>query len=439
MAIINGTGGNDRLSGTADSDTIDGFAGSDALSGGNGDDVLRGGTGNDTLDGGAGQDVLDGGPGSDWVTYTDNPQGVIVSLEAGGAVDGWGDTDEIISVGLLIGSQHDDWLVGNDNLNIIRGLGGNDHLDGLAGNDRLEGGGGNDLFVSGPGNDVFDGGPGSDTISFRDDAGGPVSVDLAAGTATQAGQTDRIVSIGHALGGPDADTLAGTGNINFLHGGPGNDTIFGRGGDDVLSGGPGADMLDGGPGNDTVTLQHDVYVGDPLADDGWVVATLGPRNGGVVDLAAGTATDPASGEVDRLISIGLAEGSDFDDTLLGNANFNRLAGRGGNDMLTGRGGPDEFRFHAATEGEDTITDFTPGLDKIAVVRGGFGLDGLPAGVLPADRLVVGAPPDADAAFVFDPAAGRLWFDADGNGDELPVAMATLEGVGALVAGDFLLA
>lgn len=438
MASISGTSGNDSLRGTGASDTINGLGGHDRLFGLAGDDSLFGGAGGDTLNGGQGNDALDGGEGSDWVAYDDSPGGVQIDLGGGSAADGWGTSDSIVSVGLAIGSPGNDEITGNDNVNTLRGLGGLDILRGLGGADRLEGGRGNDLLHGGAGADVLDGGDGSDTVNYLDDFGGALTLDLAAGTAAQPGGGDRIISVGHALGTGSADSMAGTDNVNILHGGAGNDTILVRGGDDILSGGPGVDTLDGGEGSDTVTLKHDLFFGDVASNDGFLIATLGARGGGTVDLAAGTALDLVSGETDRLVSIGLAEGSEFADTLLGNDNFNRLTGQGGADTLTGRGGPDEFRFEAPTEGQDTITDFTPGQDHLAVLRGGFGLAQLPAGGLPGDRLASGAPADGNDNFVFDPSTGLLSFDSDGNAGAASQPLATLQGVTALSGGDFLL-
>jgi VCBS repeat-containing protein len=75
--VVNGTGGEDRLSGGNGNDILYGLDGHDFLSGGNGNDSLYGGTGNDVLhgdngddwlDGGAGNDVLAGGNGNDTLT-----------------------------------------------------------------------------------------------------------------------------------------------------------------------------------------------------------------------------------------------------------------------------------------------------------------------------------------------------------------------------------
>jgi len=63
--VINGQGGDDRLSGLSGDDILRGNQGNDSLWGGLGNDRLVGGAGNDILAGGAGDNILTGGTGSD--------------------------------------------------------------------------------------------------------------------------------------------------------------------------------------------------------------------------------------------------------------------------------------------------------------------------------------------------------------------------------------
>ena len=94
------------------------------------------------LDGGAGNDTLDGGDGSDLVSYVSDAQfggtaGVNVNLATGIAIDGFGNTDTLISIEGVSGSNAADTLVGSDGIDILFGLGGNDFLDGGAGEDAV--------------------------------------------------------------------------------------------------------------------------------------------------------------------------------------------------------------------------------------------------------------------------------------------------------------
>ncbi|NYT28261.1 MAG: type I secretion C-terminal target domain-containing protein [Candidatus Thiodubiliella endoseptemdiera] len=43
-----------------------------------------------------------------------------------------------------------------------------------------------------------------------------------------------------------------------------------------------------------------------------------------------------------------------------------MTGNGGSDTLTGNGGSDVFDYNNTTDGNDTITDFTKGTDKLDI-------------------------------------------------------------------------
>ena len=131
-------------------------------------------------------------------------------------------------------TANDDILAGDANLNTLDGLGGNDFIFGLGGNDTLTGG---------PGDDFIDGGDGAlDTVDYSSSTSG-VTVDLAAGTASDGfGGTDTLVGIEAVVGSDFDDTLTGDAGNNVLDGGDGNDTIDGGAGDDTLDGGDGNDI-----------------------------------------------------------------------------------------------------------------------------------------------------------------------------------------------------
>jgi Ca2+-binding RTX toxin-like protein len=230
--------GIERLGGSPFGDTLRGGASSDSLDGAAGNDVLTGRGGADTLAGGTGVDTLD---------YSEAGAAVVVDLLTSHAAGGAGD-DTITGSENVTGSAFVDSIVGDANAN------------------ALVGGSGNDVLEGGAGDDLLDGGAGSHTTVLAK-AGGPVAVDLVAGTASGDG-ADGLVSIESVVGSSFDDTLLGNGARNNLRGGvgndqvsgrlqgdrlvggPGNDRIKGAGGADKLFGNGGADRLAGGPGKD---------------------------------------------------------------------------------------------------------------------------------------------------------------------------------------------
>src|SRR5439155_15131504 len=117
--------------------------------------------------------------------------------------------------------------------------------------------------------------------------------------------------------------------------------------------------FEGMAGNDIITGNGNTRITFSNASDGVTV-----------HLAPGTSHGTAFGDVagvgsDTFTGVNWVRGSNFADTLSGDANANtlegqggndRLDGRGGNDTLTGGGGADTF-VYANGGGADTITDF----------------------------------------------------------------------------------
>ena len=144
--IIGGPGGEDLI-GFDGHDSIHGGAGNDALYGGDGNDFLDGGLDNDVIYGGKGADVIKGGPGSNTVVFSGyNFTGVSINLQIGLGwnADAEGDTYEKISN--ILSSEYDDFLIGNDDNNVIRSYGGDDFIVPAGGDDLLQGGRGTDVY-----------------------------------------------------------------------------------------------------------------------------------------------------------------------------------------------------------------------------------------------------------------------------------------------------
>jgi Ca2+-binding RTX toxin-like protein len=185
------------------------------------DNSLYASSGDNVLDGGAGNDTLDGGSGNDTASYASAGSGVTVSLGITTAQGtGGSDSDTLISIENLIGSQFSDRLTGNGSAN------------------RLAGGAGNDTLSGGSGNDTLDGGTGNDTASYAS-AGSGVTVDLSISTAQATGGSgsDTLISIENLIGSQFNDRLTGNSGANRLEGGAGSDSLRGGGGADTLVGG----------------------------------------------------------------------------------------------------------------------------------------------------------------------------------------------------------
>jgi Ca2+-binding RTX toxin-like protein len=310
------------VSGSKFDDVLTGDAGNNVLDGREGNDRLSGLGGNDLLTGGPGADILDGGAGIDRASYSGSGAGVIVNLAAHTAAGGDAQGDVLTGIEDLEGSAWADTLTGDAGGNWLYGLGGNDTLNGGAGDDLLNGG---------AGVDVLDGGAGFNAASYVGSAVG-VYVNLASGNGAygDAGG-DKLIHISDLLGSDFADTLRGDEGSNFLYGNGGADTLYGNGGDDLLRGGAGADILYGGLGRNTAS-----YAGSVA--------------GVSVDLTTGTGHF-GDAEGDRLYQISDLAGSDFADTLHGDAGANGLYGGAGNDVLSGGAGED---FLEGGLGADTL-------------------------------------------------------------------------------------
>src|SRR5215216_6678538 len=108
--ILIGTNEDDRILGGNGNDILNGLAGNDTLDGGKGSDVYIGQEGNDTFVGGgfADQDTADyssetGGQG---IIVNQSGNQVQASLPPDTVIDTYGDTDSIVNVPNLIGSQY---------------------------------------------------------------------------------------------------------------------------------------------------------------------------------------------------------------------------------------------------------------------------------------------------------------------------------------------
>ncbi|WAB96801.1 retention module-containing protein [Pseudomonas putida] len=131
---------------------------------------------------------------------------------------------------------------------------------------------------------------------------------------------------------------------------------------------------------DIASLQAPAPAGDE--HDGHTANYAQAKAAVTIDLSHEGAQDTGGAGVETLNGIHNLVGSDYGDTLIGNSADNVLDGGAGNDVLKGGGGNDiliggpgndsmtggngndTFVWHKGDTGHDTVTDFTPGSDKL---------------------------------------------------------------------------
>lgn len=317
-------------------------AGSDDVATGSGNDVIYGEAGNDQLFGGDGADWLDGGIDFDTAVFGAASTINLATGVHGGEAAG----DTFIGIERFITGDGADVMVANDfaAANFISGDGA----------DSMYGGVWDDYFRGGKGADYISGGGGSDTVSYAD-ASNAITADLSFSDGTTDGKIiagdwglDTLVSIENVEGTSFADLLYGDERNNRLYGLGGDDDLKGDynggSGADLLDGGDGNDVLDGGAGGDQLIggRGNDTYYVDTNADQ---VRDFAGEGNDTVIASATFVLHSTLAEVETLMTndaastaaIGLY-GSDFGNTIIGNAGANTLSGRGGNDFLyTGAG------------------------------------------------------------------------------------------------------
>ena len=186
---------------------------------------------------------------------------------------------------------------------------------------------------------------------------------------------------------------------------------------DILTGTAQADQFH-------VNNQGDIIIGGNSQDQ--VLSTLASYElpPGLGSLVLGSGAD---------IGIGNAEAN----RIGGNQRNNLLDGGAGQDELTGGGGADVFRFsHVGQAHADFVTDFQPGIDRIAINGAAFGLAaGTAVGYELNQQATTGAP-----TFIRMGSQGTaqaIYFDRDGLGGQAAQLICVLQTyAGATSAADF---
>ncbi len=344
--------------------TFNGGLGKDTAFGGSGNDTLFGNAGDDLLIGGTGTNQIDGGSGNDTIDYQNLSNAVTVNIDEKINYKNVGSPfDPEKSFEITSGRAFDEPKTTIDTLKNIENIVASRFNDVLIGNsldNKIFAGVGDDLLIGNAGNDLLDGGDGIDTVSYRRDPG-RVLVNLEQNTATDGfGGIDQLFNFENVAGSAFSDRIIGNDKINILFGDAGDDVIEGRGGsdiiygndgkdsllgengDDKLIGGVGADTLNGGDGNNTAS-----YI---TAVTGVIANLTTPQEN----------TGDASGDVFQLIQN--LEGSEINDTLIGDSQNNTLWGLAGADSMFGSFGDDTYFVDNAG---DTVTEFfNQGIDLV---------------------------------------------------------------------------
>ncbi|MVW87878.1 calcium-binding protein [Pseudomonas sp. PB101] len=367
-----------QATGGSGSDTLLAF---ENLTGSNFNDTLTGNAGANTLNGGAGADTLIGGDGSD--SYVVDNVGDVVSETNAVAATGGTDTVSSSLAAYTLGANV-------ENLRLLATTAANGTGNTL-----------NNTLFAGAGNNILNGGDGVDTASYAFAATAVVaSLAVTTAQATGGSGSDTLLAFENLAGSNFNDTLTGNAGANTLSGGAGNDALNGAAGNDTLDGGAGADTLVGGDGSDIYIVDN---VGDVVSETNAVAATGGTdsvyttlasyilganvenlrlmattaangtgntlnntlfagagnnilhgsdgidtasyafaASGVVASLAVSTAQATGGSGSDTLLAFENLAGSNFNDTLTGNAAANTLTGGAGNDALNGGAGNDSL-------------------------------------------------------------------------------------------------
>lgn len=339
-------------------DTVSGIEGIEATVN---DDVIIGDAHENYFSPEIGSDSIDGRAGDDFVAYSgDNfdEVGVVVNLSStttfltgsGAEIDLTNgatylngevrEQDTLSNIEGVIGSDHQDWLIGNEEQNYLFGLGGNDTIIGGAGSDHLGGGSGDDTIKSISDADLIHAGSGDDTIELTTDklySSTFVAWNAETGEQISIAGMSRYETVSYGEEGVDTIQLMDqeNGDAFFLHDAYSeiyetlalqNDGL-GRESVPRISG---IEGINSGSGSDLIDLTSPVF---DMKDTGVIVD-------------GGTGDDTIWG-------------SSGNDTLIGSSGNDTIFDGDGNDRLHGGDGSDVFQFASTTIAQiDTIVDYT---------------------------------------------------------------------------------
>ncbi|MCH6256468.1 type I secretion C-terminal target domain-containing protein [Puniceicoccaceae bacterium K14] len=396
--LIRAYGGDDTIFAGIGDDSILGGAGADTIYAGAGNDFINTvatiyendylGSGNDDdyVDGGDGDDIIGVNPGNNTVFGGNGNDDV--DTFGGGTYDLGAGNDHITffaqaTATVDLGSGDDTIVIRQNNTGMdytITDDSGNDRYSVQSGNIYIDDQAGDDTYFLSSSNKTPDileitDRSGIDTLLTNDfnlnefnsitQVGQDMEIDIAGNTYTikdyYSGSQYQIEKIdfkdtgafdleylidptGFIFGSNSNDSnLQGTAGGERIYGFNGSDTIYGNGGDDELFGGISDDTLLGGSGSDILDGEDGEDTASWAGFGNAIEANL--NNGGVDEDNDGILDE------DTLINIENLVGSDYDDTLRGDANANKLWGGDGADEIRAGDGVDEVHGEA---GDDNI-------------------------------------------------------------------------------------
>ncbi len=338
--------------------------GNDRIFGNNINNILEGGTGNDILDGKGGIDTMIGGKGND--TYIVNDENDIVEEGLNAGIDlvkanatftlSANVENLILTDGSANGGTANFNGTGNRLANTVAGNAGNNNLDGGDGVDKLIGGAGDDTYIV----DLARTGTTAanykitlqDAITEAADAGNDtIQLRLLSSTDYSLMANATTLTLGANLENLDASATGST-KLN-LTGNTVANTLKGNDADNILDGGKGVDELIGGLGNDTYVLDLKVTAGNISFED--AVTEYNSTTEGIdtvklrgtaslataIDISLNLWTNIETLDASATATTKLnLEGTDEDNTLIGNNASNILESGLGNDILNGGAGAD---------------------------------------------------------------------------------------------------
>ena len=415
---LSGYDGNDTVIGGAGDDNISGDSGFDHPPVNPGNDRLLGGGGNDGIGGEEGDDWIDGGAGNDDL-FGDNVVG-------GGWVDRFAFT---VAPGASNADTIGDFVSAEDLIVLDGTVHANSGASGrfAAGDARFAA---NSTGTAQDASDRVVYNTSSGELWYDADGNGAGSRQLIAtlaGAPTLSAVNIEMIN-GGGGGGGGGSVINGTSGNDALVGTAGNDTINGLGGNDTLAGSGGTDFYDGGAGTDSLDFRS-------------------AATGVTVSFSGGTLSGGFSG---TFASMERVLGSNLDDSLIGGAWGQNLAGQGGVDTvwgasgvdtLWGGGGADAFVFREmGSANADRISDWASGSDEVHLDDSAFTSIGALGDFAASDARFnansTGTATDTSDRVVYNTSTGQLYYDADGSGGGARELIATFTGNPTVAATDF---